>query len=214
MSSRMKQWIVVLALIILGLGVYQLIAAIKLTTTTGLLQVTSDDKKSVISVSQANHQAAGIGVGSARAHLKPGTYTVVASTSTAQANQIITIVKHQTLTIDLKPVKKASQNPLDSTTFVGADALVSHGLSSGQLASLKGLLSAYAPKAQTITVNGSSIESGETDPDTGVFKLNFTVQIDSGTYSATVNYAVSNNVQLLLYTQGSTTPLYSAGSAT
>jgi hypothetical protein len=112
------------------------------------------------------------------------------------------ILKAQTQT---KPSKS-------NISFSGTDALVSNGLSIGQVNSLEQDLFDYKPVAKKIVIDTSSVEPGARNPDVASpFTLNFSLTIDGLAFSAAAIYTNLTNLELVINNPQSNSQLYDSG---
>src|ERR1700744_1132101 len=87
-------WLLIFLLCVVGC-IWILVSNIIASQTTGLLDITSASPQAGLIIGQSNHQAASVGVGSAKVRLSPGTYQVSAVESGKHASAIAKVYKKQ-----------------------------------------------------------------------------------------------------------------------
>jgi hypothetical protein len=199
-STVIKRGLIVAGIAVVGLCIYVLATSIMYARTTGTLHVNSSNPKATLSISQTNHQAELIGVGSATIHLSPGAYQVSANYGTGQTNATVLVNKKHTTTVFLELKSKPPLPSVANINFSNIDTLIDSGLTTTQIGILKQDFFQYKQTAQKVSVVPSSVSPGPHDPNTSTsFTLNFGVLIDSAPYNASASYSDLSNIRLLLY---------------
>jgi hypothetical protein len=215
---NLKLLLVAIYALVIALGVWQIVPAIKTHDRTGVLVVTSSLATAQLSISQNDRQAANIGTGSAKVRLYPGTYQVVASGSGNHTSAIVVVHAKQTTrsSLNLNNTNSGQQiHTVASITFNGMDSLLSAGLSTNQVNELEQYFFQFKPSANTVNINSDTVQSGSRDPNTlSPFTLNFAVGVDSAAYNATVSYMDLNNVKLQLFDTKTNVQVFTAGTVT
>lgn len=181
-------------------AVFSVIEAYNTRESTGILEVTTSDTRSAITISSANKQAALLGVGSAKARLQPGDYFVMAQAKGLWATQMVTITLHRTTKISLKLGSAPVLPSPSSISFVNMSALLDDGISAVQISNIEQLFFTYKQSAKIITINVASIEQGPRDPNSTSLwsSLTFSGEIDGSNFTATLRYSGLETTQLTL----------------
>lgn len=96
---------------------YTILSAIHTSRTTGVLEITSSNPRAAITVSQNNTQAVAIGLGKAKARLRPGSYRVSGAINRYQSVATVRVYKDQISKITLKLT--SASNPSSSSSLYG-----------------------------------------------------------------------------------------------
>jgi len=179
--------------------IYLFVAAILARGSTGILVISSTDSKATLSVSQMDKAAKIIGVGKAKARLKPGLYEVAAASNGNQAFQAVSVTAKTSSSITLNPVKATLLPSISNISFSGMNALVNHGLTHDQIKDLEHAFFKFKPSASAVNIDSNSIFPGPIDPNTAGFNTRFSVDIDSINYSATIKYIGLSDLELMLF---------------
>lgn len=214
-NGALKALLYVAGALIIIFCAYSIVSWVRISQTTGLLKLSADDSRAALSVSQPNHQAQSIGVGSAAVRLLPGNYQVMASDKGSRAIGTVTIAKQQTTSSSLQLSKNTGLPTRQDINFQGISAFSAKGLTALQLDNLEAAFFHFKPTANTVNVDANSLQSGPFDPNSSsiTFSLNFAVNIDGTPYKATVVYGVSDNVQLILHSSQTNAQVFSYGNA-
>lgn len=197
-------------LILIVFSVYLVVSAITISATTGLLDINTHPR-ATISISQANHQSKGVGVGYTEVRLQPGAYQVVAFTGKSQAARLVTVTRHHTTSIDLNPSKIPTLPSVNDVDFENFDSLVNQGLTTQQISALQLDFFRYDTSAKKVEVDSSSVAPGPHNPNSDdPFTLNFSVVIDGRSLSAVVSYTGFTDIQLQLYNSGTTNLVFNS----
>jgi hypothetical protein len=169
---------------------------------TGILNVSSSDNNARLSVSQPNHEAKSIGIGSASVRLSPGYYLLASADKGQVAQSTINVYKQQTTNAKLNPSQVVFFPTVGSINFLGLSGLVNSGITAQQATSLRQYFFKFNTAAKTVNIDASSFEPGPHDPNTSTyFSANFSVTIDSVPYKAAVHYSGLFFIELFLYDQ-------------
>jgi hypothetical protein len=203
-GTAFRRWLVVLYILVIAFGVFQIVPALNIYRRTGLLIVDADSDTAQISVTQENHQATVIGTGNARVRLAPGTYQILATDSGTRASAVVTVSKehttHSSLNLSAGAASNAPVRTVSDVNFEGTDALINTGLATSQLSEVEQYFFQYKPTANTVAINTDTVAPGPHDPNkVSPFTINFTVAIDSVSYKATISYTDINNADLQLF---------------
>ena len=203
-------WIVVVVCVFSG---YEVVSAVRVRQAYRRLCITTPSQDATISISQLDHQASIVGVGSTKIWVKPGTYFITATsagkkaTQTVMVNQVINGC--HSLTVSSKPVLPSVQ----SVSFSNFDQLIDQGFSSTQTSDLKRSLFKFKPSAQQISIISSSLTTGPINRGVGdQFSFLFNLTVDSVTYRAVLGYSNTQGFDLTLYSLQTGQPVYSAST--
>jgi hypothetical protein len=213
-SSGLARRLITLCVVFVTLfSAYLLVTAVNIAQTTGTVLVTASDAKAVLSISQVDSGADIIGTGSTRIRLKPGSYTLFASTGSKQAATIIRVSQKQVTSVSLKLLDIPRLPSVDNIDFRGMSGLIDSGLTSDQITVLKQAFFTYKNSSRTVIIDTNSIAPGPRNSNSAdpSFTINFRVSIDSKTYTATIRYADLSNVQLYLYDQATGSIVFDSG---
>ena len=182
--------------------VYLVFQAVNTASATGILKVSSPDKKSSLSVSRTDSVAKFIGVGGAKVRLSPGSYLVGASNNGRQVYETVVIKKQATANLSLDPSKAVVFPTVEAVDFTGFDSLINSGLTSVQISILKSAFFRYKPTEKTVAIDASSVVPGPHNPDTDIgFSLQFNLSLDSRALKAVVSYSELTSARLQLFDQ-------------
>lgn len=194
-----------LVYLILGISIimsiYLVVSGLVAANTTGLLIVKTNSKSAVLSVSQADHKAAVIGVGSAKTHLEPGNYLLSAESEGNQTSEVIIISKKHTLTKNIKITGKPHIPSVLDIDFKNTSSLTDGGLNSTQLINFEQHVFNFMPSASKVIIDSSSVSPGaydRNDPN-AQFSLNFNASIDSKDYRFTLKLIGLDGLQTFAY---------------
>jgi hypothetical protein len=206
MDNRNGVWVrrllVLLGVLFLIWGLYQVVSAINITQTTGILKAQASDKNAWLSISQDNHAAKIIGKGSAKVRLEPGVYYLAAQNGGSKATAILKIQKQKTANKYLKLSYTPAAPSVDSIKFEGINGLIDSGFSANQTDSMEQYLFRYKPTARKISIK--DIDPQPRNPHTSVgFTTNVNVVIDSKQYKGVITRNGSDDLRLYLYDPGS-----------
>lgn len=182
------------------LAAYLLVSAVLIRQTTGVLQVKSGDSRALLSVTATSRQAQIIGTGSARVRLAPGTYQVSANHDGKQDTALVKITKKSVTSVTVNPIKSPKLPSVGDISFLGTNALINSGLTSGQVQTLKREFFQFAPAAETVIIQAATISPGPRDLSNASsdFTMTFSVDIGSQTYKARIAYGFSDDISLVL----------------
>jgi len=199
-ARRLSGGLLVCCLLLAGLLAWNISATLHTIHTTGILAVNTSEPSAAITISQINHSAAPIGIGSARIRLQPGDYLLGANAAGLSAVQTVHVSAQRDTTVTLNLAKSSGGLPsVDDVGFVNTDILVDDGLTSTQLTSVKEQFFTYDTAAKVVSLDAGSIQPGPHDPNSyDPFTLNFTGTIDSKPFQATVAYVGYDHAQLTL----------------
>jgi hypothetical protein len=210
-QSAARKWLPILVLALLLLAVVRICYAIYLRTSTGTLHITTKEPNAIVSISQANKQATSLGKGDVTARLKPGDYLVTATLAGDLAKTTVHIAAGQTTNKRVNPVH-TTPPPTGAalTSFLNFDVLINYGLDSDQALRLKELVSDFAPTAQIISVDPTSVTTPPRDGNTLTMQFGFTV--DGTAYNARVQYVILGDI-ILTVTDTTGKQIYSSEPA-
>lgn len=131
-ADRRPKYILAACTVIALLFAYQIVHAVLLSQSTGIVTASSTVSAATLTVTKDNYLEATVGTGTSRFRLQPGTYTVTASAGDRTASKTISVTKHKTINVSLTPVaasvpKSSTSNTAPSSTTQAEDnALVRH----------------------------------------------------------------------------------------
>jgi len=199
---RLSLALYALCLVALAGAVYLISQSVKTAGATGILRVSSPDKKSSISVSRNDSTAKFIGVGNAKVRLAPGSYLVGASDNGRQVYGTVIIKKQMAVNLNLNPANAVVFPTVEAVNFSGFDSLISNGLTSAQVNIIKSGFFRYKPTEKTVAIDTSSVVPGPHNPDVDIgFSLQFNLSLDSKTLKAVVSYSDLTSARLQLFDQ-------------
>jgi hypothetical protein len=113
-------------LLVVAFSLFQFVSLFITVNTTGILNVSSNDKNSTLSISQIDHQAKIIGTGKAKIRLKAGNYQISATDNGYQAIVSVQMQKNKTTSRNLSlPIAAKSQSSgglFNKMPFLGPSA--------------------------------------------------------------------------------------------
>lgn len=211
--KHLKLYLLVAYALVIALGVWQAIPALKTKGQTGVLTISANSASAQISISQENHQARIVGTGNATVRLNPGTYQIVATGSGNRASAVVNVRKGQGSNSSLKLTSPPHQRTIADVNFGGMDNLINVGVTNEQVTEMEQYIYQYKPNAKTVTVLAGSVSTGPRDPNVvSPFVQNFKLSIDGTTYIAAISYMDLNNVELQIYDFSTGSQLFSAGT--
>jgi hypothetical protein len=220
-NTTIKKILLVLYIVVLAFFAWQIMHAMSIRRSTGVLQVTTSSPNAQISVSQVDSQATSVGTGSTTVRLQPGSYQVVAVDGGKRASAVVAIHRDSTTNSSLKlnaAGTSSSGGPTIHTVqdinFQNMDVLIDQeGLSTEQESELEQYFFQFKPSANTINLNTNTITQGQHNPNVASpFSLNFYVTIDGANYFAAVSYLGPNNVKLQVFNPQSGKRVFVVGS--
>lgn len=202
MDNRNEVWarrlLVLLGILVLVWGLYQLVAAVDTTKTTGILKAQASDKNAWLSISQDYHAAKIIGKGGAKVRLEPGVYYLVAQNGGSKSTVTVKIQKQKTANKYLTLAYTPAAPSVDSIEFQGINGLIDSGFSVNQIDSMEQYLFRYKPTARTINIRG--VDPQPRNPHTSIgFTTNVNFVIDSKQYKGVITRNGSDDLRLYLY---------------
>lgn len=206
-----KQVVPAVSLLVLAICLYVVGSSFFTAQHTGLLEISSSDKKALLTISQDNHEAKVVGIGRSKILLNPGVYQVAATDGTKQQFTVVQVYKRKVTNTNLEPSSTARIPTPQTIVFSGTSALINSGLTVNQVSALKQAFFKYKSSAQSIVINQSSVEPGPHNPNGIGFTINFTVAIDSKLSKAAVSYSGLNDIRLYLYDPQNNSLVFDSG---
>ncbi len=195
----------------LGFGTFLIVSAEQATQNSGALIVKASDPAATISISQDNHSAAVIGVGSAQVHMLAGTYYVLAAASGRKASMVEQITAHNVTSVYLDLAGATPPPLVGSVQYQNLDSLTSSGLSADQERMLKRDLFDFLPSLSVAVLDPQSVQPGPHDPNSvSSFTLNFHVSLNNTPYSGQIIYPDFQSLELKLF-DASNNQVYDSG---
>jgi hypothetical protein len=213
-SLPARQILRLIAVAVVLVCCFELVAAVVVSRTTGAVRVSAKDPKARLSVSQPGRGAAIIGTGQAAVRLKPGTYQVAATDGAAAVSQNVRIKAGQTAELSLD-FKDSVQLPSTANiNFVGDDQFVDLGVEPAQVDAMKHKFFEFDKNAKTIVLTDIAAVPHDRNSASVFDTINFKAKIDSKEYNARLDYsALNDSITLYLYDTGSGAQVFnSAGS--
>lgn len=205
-----KRIYVIFIFLIVLYSFYNIYLVINTPLTTGQLNVNSNKSGSILTISQPNHQAQVIGLGSANIRLKPGKYLVAAYYQGKLNMHITTILKQRLVSITVNPDNGVVLPTVNNILFSGTSTLIAHGLTTSQVNQLKDLFFIFNKNAKSVFVVTNSFQSGPINFLSPLFTASFNVIVDNTNYTADITYGAFRNIQLTLINQQTNKIVYSS----